>query len=157
MKLFIATGIYPPESGGPATYVKLLEEKLPRRGFEVEVLPFRVVRHLPPLVRHVAYFFKCLSCAERADAVYAQDTLSAGLPAALAARAAGKPFVVRVPGDYAWEQGQQRFGVEENLDEFQHRWHNPMVALMRSLQRFVVRQARAVVVPSEYMKKIVEG
>lgn len=156
MKLFIATGVYPPESGGPATYVRLLEEKLPPHGFALNVLPFRTVRHLPPVVRHAAYFFKCLLRAFRADAVYALDTVSVGFPAALAALLLRKKFVVRVPGDYAWEQARQRFGVTDELDEFQHKKYGFMVELMRTLQRFVVGRARKVVVPSRYMKHIVE-
>ena len=125
MRVLIATGLYPPESGGPATYTKLLEERLPAlpaqagRGFTVSVLPFSTVRHLPKLLRHVAYFAVCWRMARRADVVYAQDTVSVGLPAALAAQCAGKKFVVRVPGDYAWEQGRQRFCVSDELDAFQ--------------------------------------
>ena len=26
--------------------------------------------------------------------------------------------VVKIVGDYAWEQGQQRFGIKESLDDF---------------------------------------
>ena len=152
-KILIATGVYPPESGGPATYTKLLEERLPVLGFEVSVLPFRTVRHLPKVFRHAAYFLKCFSLARRADIVYAQDTMSVGFPAALAALALGKKFVVRVPGDYAWEQSRQRFGVRDELEVFQHKTYGVRTGLLRAIQKFVVRRARAVVVPSEYMKK----
>ena len=154
-KIFIATGLYPPQSGGPATYTKLLEERLPARGFSVSVLPFSRVRHLPKGVRHVVFFLMCVGYAAAADVVYAQDTLSVGLPAALAAKLAGKKFLVRVPGDYAWEQGRQRYGVTDELDEFQTKKYGRRVERMRRLQKFVVRSARAVVVPSGYMQKIV--
>ncbi|MEK7109467.1 MAG: glycosyltransferase family 4 protein [Patescibacteria group bacterium] len=166
-KIVIATGLYPPESGGPATYTKLLEERLPLLnfpardgqvvGFEVLVLPFRTVRRLPKGVRHVVYFFMCVGYAMVADVVYAQDTLSVGLPAVLAAKMAGKPFLVRVPGDYAWEQGRQRFGVTDELDAFQTKKYGGRVERMRRIQRFVVRRAAAVIVPSEYMKRVVAG
>jgi len=155
--VLIATGLYPPESGGPATYTKLLEERLPRLGWHVAVLPFARVRQWPKVVRHAAYFFICWRMACSADVVYAQDTLSVGLPAAFAARMARKPFVVRVPGDYAWEQARQRFGVSDELDEFQHKRYGWRVELMRRLQRRVVRKGVAVVVPSEYMRELVSG
>lgn len=157
MKVFIAAGIYPPETGGPATYTRLLEERLPARGFVVLVLPFRSVRHLPKILRHIAYSLKCLGYARHADIVYAQDILSVGLPAMLAAAVAGKKFLVRVPGDYAWEQARQRFGVEDELDAFQTKHYGWRVELMRRLQKWVVRRAAAVVVPSEYMRNIVSG
>ena len=155
MKVLIATGLYPPESGGPATYTKLLEDYLPARGFEVTVLPFSTVRHLPRGISHTAYFFKCVLRARSADIVYAQDTVSVGLPAALAALCTGKKFVVRIPGDYAWEQARQRFGVKDSLDNFQKKSYSIRVELLRATQFFVVRRAKRVVVPSKYMEHVV--
>ena len=155
MQVLLATGLYPPEVGGPATYAKLLEERLPARGIAVRVLPFLKVRHLPKILRHIAYFFACLRRLSGTDVVYALDVVSVGFPAALASMFAGKKFVVRVPGDYAWEQGRQRFGVHDELEEFQHKRYGWQVGLLRALQRFVVRRASAVVVPSDFMKEIV--
>ncbi|MDB5225305.1 MAG: hypothetical protein JWL87_257 [Candidatus Adlerbacteria bacterium] len=155
MDILIATGVYPPESGGPATYTKLLEDRLPGLGFKVTVLPFRVVRHLPPGIRHIAYFFKLLRLSRGVRLIYAQDPVSVGLPAALAAFVARKRFMVRLGGDYAWEQARQRFGVTDELDDFQTKRYGLGVGLLRAVQRFVVRRAQAVVVPSEYMKRIV--
>lgn len=155
MRILIATGVYPPESGGPATYTKLLEERLPELGFSVKVLPFRTVRHLPPGIRHAAYFFACLRMARGAHLIYAQDPVSVGLPALLAARITGKKFMVRLGGDYAWEQARQRFGVLDELDTFQTKSYGWRVELLRRVQRFVVRRAHAVIVPSEYMRAIV--
>src|SRR3989338_11012397 len=117
MKLVIATPLYPPEIGGPATYAKLLEEGLPGKGIEVELVKFSEVRHLPRLIRHYAYYRRVLRAAKSADVVLALDPVSVGLPAMWAAKRAGKSFVVKIVGDYAWEQGQQRFGVMQNLDE----------------------------------------
>ena len=111
IRVLITTGLYPPESGGPATYTKLLEEKLPELGFEVRVLPFRTVRHLPPVVRYIAYFWKCLRLARQAGVVYAQDTVSVGLPSALASMFAGKKLTAREPGDYASAQAPHRPGA----------------------------------------------
>jgi glycosyltransferase involved in cell wall biosynthesis len=157
IKILIATGLYPPESGGPATYTRLLEERLPALGFEVRVLPFNKVRYLPKLLRHIAYFGACVAAARGADIIYAQDTVSVGLPAALAAIVLGKKFVVRVPGDYSWEQARQRFGVVDELDAFQTKKYGYAVTCLRVVQQFVVRRARLVIVPSEYMKRLVSG
>ena len=153
-KILIATGVYPPESGGPATYAKLLEERLPALGFEVSVLPFSKVRHLPKIFRHAAYFWKCLRMARGADIILAQDTVSVGLPSALAALVARKKFLVRVPGDYAWEQGSQRFGATVPIDEFQSHYFGVRVALLRAVQKFVVRRALRVIAPSEYLRSL---
>ena len=50
--------------------------------------------------------------------MYALDPMSVGVPAFLVAVIMRKPFMVRHGGDYAWEQGQQRYGVTLSLDEY---------------------------------------
>jgi glycosyltransferase involved in cell wall biosynthesis len=156
MRLAIATPLYPPESGGPATYSKLLEEGLPSEGVEVELVKFSEVRHLPKLIRHYAYYRRVKLAARRADAVLALDPVSTGFAAMRAARKAGKPFILKIVGDYAWEQGAQRFGITATLDEFVNMPHVPAaVAVFRKVQTRVAAAAVQIIVPSEYLKKIV--
>lgn len=157
MRILIATGLYPPESGGPATHTKLLEDALPKHGIEVVVVPFRIVRFLPPVVRHLVYAWHVFRRARHADVILAQDTVSVGLPAALVSFLTRVPLIVRIPGDYAWEQGTQRFGVKDTLDEFQTKRYGWRVEFLRTLQRFTVRSAKRVVVPSAYLERIVSS
>ncbi len=157
MKIVIATPLYPPEIGGPATYAKLLEDRLPERGIEVCVLPFATVRHLPPGIRHAVYAWRLLQMAKKADVILTQDTVSTGLPATIASLLSGKKLVVRVPGDYAWEQGVQRCGVKESIDEFQRRSYGLRVTLFRRIQRFVVMRADRIIAPSTYLANIIKG
>lgn len=158
MRLLVATPLYPPEPGGPATYAKLLESELPKEGIQTALAKFSSVRKLPKLVRHLAYFLTLLRAGRDADVILALDPVSTGLPAALAARLLRKPFVVKVVGDYAWEQGRQRFGVTSTLDVFvRERQHASMVILFQRVQTWVARQATAVIVPSAYLKGIVRA
>ncbi len=115
MRLLIATPLYPPDVGGPATYAKILEETLPSRGIAVTVVSFGSVRHLPSGVRHLRYFLNVLSVARKADIVLALDPVSVGLPALLAVRLLRKRFAVKVVGDFAWEQYMQRKEKREKL------------------------------------------
>ena len=48
-----------------------------------------------------------------------------------ATRLAGKPLIVRVPGDYAWEQATQRFGVQDSIEEFQTKYYAVRVEILR--------------------------
>lgn len=155
MKILIATGIYPPEVGGPATYSKLMFDRLPALGWEVEVLPFRVVGHLPKVIRHIAYAWEVFCHAGDADVVYAQDVGSAGFPALVGARLRGKRFAARVPGDYAWETASQKFGVTDTVDDFQDRRYGFMVEMFRSIEQTIVRHADLVITPSGYFTKLV--
>ena len=156
MKLVLATPLYPPEIGGPSTYAKLLEEGLSEKGIEIELVKFATVRHLPKVLRHVAYFSRVYRALKSADLVLALDPVSVGLPACFAAFLARKPFVVKIVGDYAWEQGQQRFGVAASLDEFVKMRRVPFaVWLLRLVQRGVASHAARIIVPSNYLKGIV--
>ena len=158
MRLLVAAPLYPPELGGPATYARLLEAELPKEGIEVEVLPFARVRGYPKLIRHLVYLKQVYTASKGADAVLALDPVSVGLPALIAARMRRTKFLVKVVGDYAWEQGTQRFGIRSTLDEFAFaRAEHPVVATLRFVQSFVARMADVVVVPSRYLKRIVIG
>lgn len=156
MKLVIATPLYPPEIGGPSTYAALLEKSLPSKGVEVTIVAFSEVRHLPKIVRHYAYYRRVLAVAREADIVLALDPVSVGLPALYAARRAGKPLVVKIGGDYAWEQGVQRFGIKESLDDFVQKRSVPLpVRMLRFIQAYVTMRAQCVIAPSEYLKDII--
>ncbi|MFZ1075515.1 MAG: glycosyltransferase family 4 protein [Minisyncoccia bacterium] len=159
MKIVIATPLYPPEIGGPATYAKLLEEGLPGKGIEVELVKFSDVRHLPNAVRQTMYCRNILKCARSADVILALDAVSVGWPVYVASFFLRKKFIVKIVGDHIWEQGTQRFGVTDTLDNFPRflwRWH-PYLWFLRALQLRVARSATRIIVPSEYLKRIVSA
>jgi len=157
MKILIATGIYPPEIGGPATYAKLLADELPKRAIVVDVLPFREVCIYPRLIRHIVYVFKIMVRARGCDLIFTQDPVSTGIPTVCAAFIVRKKVVMRVAGDYAWEQAQQRYGVIDTVDKFQNKRYSLGVEILRTLQRFAVRHADVVITPSEYFNSLVSG
>ncbi|MEK7669407.1 MAG: glycosyltransferase [Patescibacteria group bacterium] len=157
-KILLTTGIFPPEIGGPATYSALLQKELPKFGIEVEVLPFSTVRHLPRWIRHLVFLFKVLNRGRKVDLLYSQDPLSVGFPTMLSAKLfLGKPFLVRIAGDYAWEQATQRFGITDSIDDFQNKKYGFQTELMRLLQKTTAGMADAVISPSQYFAKLVSG
>jgi len=155
MRILICTGLFPPEIGGPATYSKLLFDELPKRGIEVKVLPFQEVRKWPYLIRHIVYFFKILKQGKGVDIIFAQDPVSVGLPACLTAKVLRKKFLIKIVGDYAWEQGCQRFGVKDMLDDFVNKKYCWKVEFLRKIQKFVANSADKIVTPSQYLKTVV--
>ncbi|MEK7072842.1 MAG: glycosyltransferase family 4 protein [Patescibacteria group bacterium] len=169
--VLFATGIFPPAIGGPATYVQTAAPLLAARGWRVDIVTYgdgttavappgstRVVvpATLPSGVRHLAYFWRVLRRARSSDMIFAMDPVSAGLPAALAAMAARRAFVIKIVGDYAWEQGQSRYGITDLLDVFQTKRYVLAVERLRRIQRFVVRRAMRVVTPSHYLAGIIQ-
>ncbi|MCI0566185.1 glycosyltransferase family 4 protein, partial [bacterium] len=153
MRILIATPLFPPDIGGPATYSKVLVEELPKHGVEVKLASFGSVRKSPKGISHFAYFFFVLWRARGCDVVYAQDPVSVGLPAMYVAKIFRKRFYLKVVGDFAWEQYQTHNAV--SLEEFQDKDFDFFTNLRKKVERYVARQAEKIVVPSEYLKKIV--
>ncbi|MCI0479560.1 glycosyltransferase, partial [Candidatus Uhrbacteria bacterium] len=180
-RILLATGIYPPESGGPATYTAGLASTLGSRGHDVTVLAYgdaafpsdgawpviRVSRRGGPFVRYLRYALRTFLCARNADVVYAQGPVSEGLPATVGARLAGRPVVMKVVGDYAWEMGAQNKGTEYRvpsaesatsvpLERFLEKRHGGVIRFYERIERWTARHARRVIVPSRYLKTVVE-
>lgn len=153
--ILIATGIYPPQIGGPATYSKLLFDELPKKGIKVEICCFADVNRFPKIIKHIAYAFLLFKKSFGKDLIFAQDTVSVGFPALVVSKILRKNFFLRVPGDYAWEQSVQRFGVKDSIDEFQKHRYGFKVELLRFVQRRVASGADCVITPSHYFSELV--
>lgn len=158
-RILIATGIYPPDIGGPATYSKLLVEELLKRDIGVDVLSFGEVRKLSKIIRHIVYIFKLLMRAGEADVIYAQDPVSVGFPSAIVAKILRKKFILKIVGDYAWEQFQRSVDSSQlsvaSIEDFQNEKYNFITELRRKIERWTAKEADKIIVPSEYLKKIV--
>jgi len=140
MRFLIATGIYPPEIGGPAYYAKNLAETLRAKGHEVEVGTFGSLKSLPSGIRHIALFLKLIPAAASVDVVIALDTFSAALPAYFATKLFRKPVIVRTGGDFLWEQYTERTGDPLPLPFFYEK-HQPFTfkeKIYFSLTRFLL-------------------
>lgn len=154
-RILICTPLYPPEIGGPATYARILTQHCLDAGIGVRIFRFSEVRTLPKILRHAAYFFKTMWRARGCDYILALDPVSVGFPAACAAFILRKPLIIKIVGDYAWEQGVQRFGVSELLDDFLKKSYGWRLEWLRKIQQFSARRARGIIVPSEYLKRVV--
>lgn len=183
MNILFATGIYPPDAGGPATYVHSMARAFVERGHRVEVVCYadakagswewvegsgsffvrRVPRSLWLPLRYILFawnvFFGAMMM--KADLVYLQGPVSEGFPGTLGAMLAGKPTVMKVVGDYAWEiyQGSlaERREEGELLYEFiTNNPHEGKVKWLERIERWTAERAERMIVPSQYLKNIVQ-
>ncbi len=172
--ILIASGIFAPDIGGPASYARALGNRLTRQGVRVTILtyssvhryagdrtlPFRVCRVwglLPWGVRHVMFFMRCLLLARHADGILSLNAVSAGVPAVWAAQIAGIPLIVRIAGDYAWEMAVLSRRTFLLIDEFQASKKSGRIKQLDRIQRWTCRHAARVIVPSEYLARLVSG
>ena len=118
MKILIATGVFPPDIGGPSQYAKNLSDEFESEGHEVSVACYSIERHLPIGVRHFVFFIKAFYHLLWADYAIAMDTFSVGVPTILAARLLRKKVAVRIGGDFLWESYVERTGNLITMREF---------------------------------------
>lgn len=156
MHVVIATGLYPPEIGGPATFSSFFEHELKARNIPCTVIPFSAVRHFPRVIRHIVYFFRVLGAIRRGSTVLALDPVSVGLPALFAAHLRGAAFYLRAGGDYAWEQAVQRWGFKGPPEEFPGDTPLPIMGrLLVWTERHVARRARRILTQSGHLASVV--
>ncbi|MDO8601480.1 MAG: glycosyltransferase family 4 protein, partial [bacterium] len=173
-RILIATGIFYPEIGGPASYSRLLGRELSAAGYSISLLtyssvirerqdkdlPYKVARvwkGIPKFLRHLVYFFKALALVRRADTVFALNSISAGIPALIAAKIYKKRFLVRIAGDYAWEIAVGRGKTQLLINDFQKAKKTGRIGLLHKLQAWTCKKANLIIVPSEYLANLVFG
>lgn len=171
MRVLITSDIFPPEAGGPATYVVAIARALAERGHSVRVLtysrierdasdadyPFGVER----IPVHGFRWWRLLRTSihitaniRQADVLYINGLL---IETALVNTLWHRPAIAKVVGDIVWERVQDKGWVADEFEEFQrHRYHWP-VELRRILRNWALKQMRTVVVPSAYLGKVVKG
>jgi len=157
-QILFATGIYPPDIGGPASHSKELCERFKKSGFGVKVVTYgeqkgAVSRELPRLVRYFLYFWKVLNAARGADLIYAQDATATGVPAMLVSKFLRKPLYLRVGGDVLWERALERGERFESLIKYYELgFHITDRKRMFSQIKMVFKSARSIAVTASFLK-----
>jgi glycosyltransferase involved in cell wall biosynthesis len=170
VRILIVTGIFPPDIGGPATYVPQIAEGLAQRGHAVTVVtlsdrldhedggyPFRVIR-LPRRAfrpwRMGRTVLVLLRLGRRADVLFVNGL---ALESALANFVLRKPLVMKVVGDLAWERATGRGWTADDFETFQRRRYGLRIELLKALRSWWTRRADRVIVPSRYLARWVVG
>ena len=164
--LLVASGIVPPEAGGPATWLQEVLPALQQRGWELEVISYgdeapagseapwplqRIARNALPL-RMARYAGAAWPRLRRADLVLL-TTLGLPLPGG------GPPRVYRIVGDQAWERSIRRGWIapDEDIERFQRRRYGNLAELQKTLRSRELRRARRIIVPGEWLRRMVVG
>lgn len=162
-KLFVASGIFHPEPGGPATYLASALPGLQEKGWAPRVLTFgapakddypypvaRIARSPYPL-RLARYAFAARERLAWSDIVYAH-TIDLPLWGGR-----DKPRVIKVVGDQAWERCMRRRWIPTDLrvDEFQAYRGDWRARWQKASRTRQIAAMDAVIVPSEYLKRLV--
>jgi glycosyltransferase involved in cell wall biosynthesis len=176
MHILIITGIFPPDIGGPATYVPQIASALAARGQTITVMtlsdaraplsspnresnkvrgeyPFRVVR-LPRQAfkpwRWLRTVFTIIRLGHRADVLFVNGLYMEAILANFLLR---KRLVQKVVGDWAWERATNRGWVKDHFEAFQKKRYIAKIEILKALRAWWHRQAHRVIVPSNYLAR----
>lgn len=167
MRIILATPIYPPDAGGPATYTVELATRL-RGTHHVVVVAYTdntagvpsthlidVSKKYPLPLRLFNYYRALVREAKQSDLIYVQNAVAAGLPAVLAGKRTGKPVILKFVGDEAWERATQSKRTSKQLEAFleapEGGWRTK---IFMAIQKFVLRRTAVVTTPSAYLGEL---
>jgi glycosyltransferase involved in cell wall biosynthesis len=171
MRILIVTGIFPPDAGGPATYVPTVAAAFAGRGHTVAVVTtseearpaddeareyrlVRVSRRWAYPLRALVSLAAILREARSADVLYCNGLYPESVAANLILR---KPLAMKIVGDWVWERATNRGWITDSFETFQHRRLDGRLAWLSRLRSFCIRRADTVVVPSQYLAGVAEG
>jgi glycosyltransferase involved in cell wall biosynthesis len=173
MKILIATGIYRPDVGGPATVAAELARRLSHTGHEVTVITYsdmaqhesdthadfkiiRVVRKKNKFLNYWRYFRIVKKELKKHAFIYSLDWFSGGMPVMIAARLAKKPYILRVGGAYLWEKYMNENNQPVTLEAFYREHLYRKFYIMHAIIKSVLSHAAYVVFNSEKQKVLYE-
>lgn len=168
MNVLIITGIFPPDIGGPATYVPTMASALVKRGHKVTVMTLsdsldhddrsysfpvqRIRRGLFKPWRFLLTVLRILRKGRSAHVLYVNGLY---LETVVANYLLRTPMVQKLVGDWAWERSSNKGWVKDTFEEFQKRRYGLEVELLKSLRTFCVRRADSLITPSAYLARAV--
>jgi len=166
LKVLLATGVYPPDIGGPATYVKILEKELPKHGVDVKIVTYGdgsdnknvtyISRKQNIILRYLRSFIIVWRLAKDCDVLYSFDLISIGLSCALVKILKPKlKFIVRLGGDRQWENAVEKGGYKNTLRQYYiDKNFSLKEKMFYALSDFVLSLADKVIFNAEILKDI---
>ena len=168
MKILITVGIFPPDIGGPASFVPKIAELYSNSGHDVTVicltdrkqadnLNFKVVRILRNqnlLIRWIKTVSQIIRQGYNADLLFVNGLPMESYIANIFTR---KKLIRKIVGDWAWERGMNKKIINESFDVFQNKKHNLHLEIAKFSRGWTATKADLIITPSNHLKNVVKG
>ena len=168
MKILITVGIYPPDIGGPASFVPKIAKMLAENKHDVTVICLsdnkvsddenfkvkRILRNQNLLLRWIQTIFTIIKNGRNVDCLFVNGLPMESYVANLFLR---KKLVRKIVGDWAWERGRNKGLINESFDEFQENSHNLHLEIAKFSRGWTATKADIVITPSKHLSKVVEN
>ena len=167
MNILITVGIFPPDIGGPASFVPKISDFLIENGHNVKIIclsevgnintedNFDVIRirrsnSLP--IRWLKTIYQIVKNGRNSDLIFVNGL---GVESAIAALMLKKKLIRKIVGDPVWERAYNQKRTIESFDEFQNNKHSFLIEVQKLLRNWSVNSAEVVITPSDHLKNFV--
>lgn len=168
--VLIATGIYPPDTGGPASFVSEYSQWLVKSGHLVTIITYTdgesrteshgsikivfISRKNNLLTRYLKYIFAVTKSYRPSMSVLVAGGFLEIWSASLIRRFR---YVAKIPGDIVWERARNSNKTNLNILEFQSSKMDFKYRIFRSLYTSSMGRAERIIVPSRMLGRLVES
>ena len=168
MRVLVTVGIFPPDIGGPATFVpkiaKYFQDEL---NYEIEILTLsdnknsninddfsvkRIDRNLPIIYRWLKTIFTIYKLGKNKDLIFVNGL---GTEATIANIFLNKKIIRKIVGDPVWERAYNKAKISESFDEFQVKNYGFSISLQKKVRSFSIKKSDIVVTPSQHLKNFI--
>ena len=168
MKVLVTVGIFPPDIGGPATFVpkiaKYFQDEL---NYEIEILTLsdnknsninddfsvkRIDRNLPIIYRWLKTIFTIYKLGKNKDLIFVNGL---GTETTIANIFLKKKIIRKIVGDPVWERAYSKAKISESFDEFQVKNYGFSISLQKKVRSFSIKKSDIVVTPSQHLKNFI--
>ena len=168
MKILITVGIYPPDIGGPASFVPKIAKLLNKNNHNVKVICLtdekkidresyfvrRILRNQNLVIRWIKTVLTIIRHGYDADVIFVNGLPMESYVANIFLR---KKIVRKVVGDWAWERGRNKGLTEDSFDEFQINSHNIQLEVAKFARGWTATKADIVITPSIHLSNVVNN
>ncbi|MDA9607712.1 glycosyltransferase family 4 protein [Candidatus Actinomarina] len=169
MNILITVGIFPPDIGGPASFVPKISDFLIENGHNVKIIclsevgnintedNFDVIRikrsnNLP--IRWIKTIYQIVKNGRRSDLIFVNGL---GVESAIANLILQKQLIRKIVGDPVWERAYNKKRITESFDNFQINKHSFLIEVQKLLRNWSINSAEIVITPSDHLKSFVSG
>jgi len=168
MRVLVTVGIFPPDIGGPATFVpkiaKYFQDEL---NYEIEILTLsdnknsninddfsvkRIDRNLPIIYRWLKTIFTIYKLGKNKDLIFVNGL---GTEATIANIFLNKKIIRKIVGDPVWERAYSKAKISESFDEFQVKNYGFSISFQKKVRSFSIKKSDIVVTPSQHLKNFI--
>ncbi len=171
-KLTLVTGIFPPDIGGPASYVPTIARAFYSMGIQPEVItlsdegertksddqyPFKVIRIRRTLTKWLRIPITVLVILKSARKTGRMYVNGLNFESAIVCWLLGIKPVFKIVGDLAWEKARNNGWYQGTIDSFQHEVKGTKLKILEWVRTWPLKFSGRIIVPSQYLKGIVAG